>query len=117
MLRYGSDFLRLRNEPPEGFDAPWQAEAYGISQALIESGHVSSDQWASAMNKALRRNLYDQGLPDTAETYSIAVVEALGEVTSTNGIVSRQELEQRAEAWRSSYERTPHGKPVKLCKD
>jgi len=106
--------LPLRSKVPEGFDAPWQAEAYGISQALIEAGHVSADQWARTMNRALRRKLYDEGLPDNAETYSVAVIEALGEVASTNGIVSAQELEQRAEAWRSAYKRTPHGKPVEL---
>lgn len=103
-----------QSDVPEGFNAPWQAEAYGISQALIEAGHVSADQWAMTLNAALRRNLYDEGLPDNAETYSVAVIEALGEVTSTNGIVSAEELEQRSEAWRFAYKRTPHGKPVKL---
>ena len=114
MSRYGSGFLPLQNDPPEGFDVPWQAEAYGISQALIEAGHVSADQWASTMNRVLHRKLQDEGLPDSIETYSIALVEALGEVASINGMVSRRELDQRAEAWRSAYVRTPHGKPVKL---
>lgn len=98
----------------ESFDAPWQAEAYGISQALIEAGHISADQWTRTLNAALRRNLHDERLPDNAETYSVAVIEALGEVTSANGIISAEELEQRSEAWRSAYKRTPHGKPVKL---
>jgi len=106
--------LPSQNDPPEGFDAPWQAEAYGISQALIEAGHVSADQWASTMNKVLHRKLYEEGLPDNVETYSVAVIEALGEVASINCMVSQHELQQRAEAWRSAYGRTPHGKPVKL---
>lgn len=106
--------MPVQSDTPEGFDAPWQAEAYGISQALIEAGHISADQWATTMNKALRRKLHDEGLPDNAETYSVAVIEALCEVTSSNGIVSVQELEQRAEAWRSAYKRTPHGKPIRL---
>lgn len=106
--------MPLQSDVPEGFDAPWQAEAYGISQALIEAGHVSADQWAKTMNRALSRKLHDEGLPDNAETYSVAVIEALGEVASTNGMVSVQELEQRAEAWRSAYKRTPHSKPVML---
>jgi len=106
--------LPLQSDVPEGFDAPWQAEAYGMSQALIEAGHVSADQWARTMNKALRRKLHDEGLPDTAETYSVAVIEALGEVASSSGIVSAKELELRAEAWREAYKQTPHGKPVKL---
>ena len=106
--------MSAQSEVPEGFDAPWQVEAYGISQALIEAGHVSADQWATTLNGALRRKLHDEGLPDNAETYSAAVVEALGEVASTNGIITVQELEQRAEAWRSAYKRTPHGKPVML---
>ena len=104
----------MKSNAPEGFDAPWQAEAYGISQALIEAGHIHADQWATTMNKALRQKLHDEGLPDNAETYSVAVIEALGEVASTNGIVSAEELEERAKAWRSAYVRTPHGTPVKL---
>ncbi len=106
--------MPLQCDVPEGFDAPWQAEAYGISQALIEAGHVSAEKWATTMNRALRRKLHDEGLPDNADTYSVAVIEALSEVTSANGIVSAKELEQRSEAWRSAYKRTPHGKPVKL---
>ena len=62
---------------------------------------------AKTMNGALRRKLRDEGRPDNVETYAAAVVEALGEVASTNGIVTVQELEQRAEAWRSAY--TAHG--------
>lgn len=103
-----------QTDAPEGFDAPWQAEAYGISQALIEAGHISAEQWTKAMSRALRQKLHDEGLPDNAETYSVALVEALSEVTSAIGIVSTKELEQRSEAWRSAYLRTPHGRPVKL---
>ena len=77
MSRFGRDSLPSESDLPEGFDAPWQAEAYGISQALIEAGHVSADQWARAMNRALRRHLNDVGLPDNAETYSVALIEAL----------------------------------------
>ena len=106
--------MKVQTEVPEGFDAPWQAEAYGMAQALIEAGHVSADQWAQTMNAALRRKLHDEGCPDNTETYSVAIVEALGEVTSTNGIVAADEVETRAEDWRSAYKRTPHGKPVTL---
>lgn len=103
-----------QTEAPEGFDAPWQAEAYGMAQALIEAGHVSANQWAKTMSAALRRKLHDEALPDNSASYSAAVVEALCEVTSTNGIVTADELETRAEAWRSAYKRTPHGRPIKL---
>lgn len=106
--------MSVGSDVPEGFDAPWQAEAYGLSQALVEAGHVSANQWAKTMNRSLHRKLYDEGLPDNAETYSAAVIEALVEVTSSNGILTVDELEFRADAWRSAYKRTPHGKPVKL---
>ena len=106
--------MPLQSDVPEGIDAPWQAEAYGISQALIEAGHIAAEHWARTLNQALHRKLHDEGLPDSAETYSIAVIEALSEVTSANGILSAEELDQRSEAWRSAYKRTPHGMPVKL---
>lgn len=106
--------MRPQNDAPEGFDAPWQAEAYGIGQALIESGHVSAEQWMQALNGSLRQKLERDNLPDNMETYSAAIVEALKIVTSENNLLSEKEVDQRTEAWRSAYIRTPHGKPVRL---
>lgn len=106
--------MRPQSDAPEGFDAPWQAEAYGIGQALIEAGHVSAEQWAQALNKSLRQKLDTEKLPDNAETYSNAVVEALSVVTTRNELLSDQEVDERTEAWRSAYRRTPHGRPVNL---
>lgn len=110
----GNGFLRPRNDAPEGFDAPWQAEACGIGQALIEAGHVSAEQWARTLNRALRQKLEVAKRPDDAETHCAAIVEALDLVTSENALLSADEVDQRAEAWRSAYRRTPHGKPVDL---
>jgi hypothetical protein len=106
--------LPSQSDAPKGFDELWLVEAYGISQALIEAGHVSADQWAKTLNAALQRKLYDEGLPDNAETYSLAIIEAFGEVFAENGIITLEELEQRSEAWRAAYKRTPHGRPVEL---
>ncbi len=106
--------MQPNNEVPEGFDAPWQAEAYALGQALVAAGLVAADDWARALNTALRRKLDDEKLPDNAETYSSAVVDALCTVTRNSGIVSSEELSIRTEAWRSAYKTTAHGKPVKL---
>ena len=103
-----------RPDPPEGFDAPWQAEAYAIGQALIEAGQVSANQWARTLNGVLQRKLQEEKLPDNVETYASALVEALGRAMAENGILSLEELEGRTEAWRHAYKRTPHGQPVEL---
>ena len=105
----------MKTDAPEGFDAPWQAEAYSIGQALIEAGHISPDEWANALGEALRRLCVSEGRPDNAETYSEAVFEALSHVTRANALLAEGEVEQRAEDWRAAYLRTPHGQPVKLA--
>ena len=103
-----------RTDPPEGFDAPWQAEAYALGQALIAAGHVSAEDWAQALGDALRQRLHGADMPDNAQTYAVALVDALAAVTSGTGIVSAEELLNRTEAWRSAYADTPHGTPVTL---
>lgn len=106
--------MPLPTDPPEGFDAPWQAEAYALGQALIAAGHVSADDWAKALGDSLRQRLHGAGMPDNAETYAAALVDALASVTSGTGIVSAEELLDRTEAWRTAYAQTPHGEPVIL---
>ena len=80
---------------------------------LIESGQISSSQWAKTFGAALREAA-DKGEPDNSETYYAALSETLQRVLVAGGHVRGVEVRQRIDDWRAAYHRTPHGKPVKL---
>ena len=92
------------------FDEPWQAQAYAMSQVLLENGMVKPEIWAISLGKAIKTRL-ESGAKDTTETYFQAVTDALVSVLS----LGDAELMQTIEAWRAAYETTPHGKPVILA--
>lgn len=50
------------------FDAPWQAEAFALTVALNESGHLPWSQWADYLSAALREAGIHQEARDTAGT-------------------------------------------------
>jgi hypothetical protein len=65
----GSNRLEpLADELRPAFNEPWQAEAYALVQVLIETGRISSSQWAKAFGAALREAA-GQGEPDSSDTY------------------------------------------------
>ena len=101
-------------QPSETFDEPWQVQAYALGQALVAAGLVPLKDWTHALNMALRRRLDECSAPDNSATYYAAVAEALSKLVVREGLVSEGDIEQRTDAWRSAYERTPHGQPVKL---
>lgn len=91
-----------------GFDAAWQAQVYGIAQLLVENGVISAGEWSEALGAAIRRREADGS--DRHEDYFEAVSDALISVLA----LSPDEVNETMAAWRSAYETTPHGKPVKL---
>ena len=110
----GSNRLEpLADELRPAFDEPWQAEAYALVQVLIETGRISSSQWAKAFGAALREAA-DQGEPDSGDTYYTTLFETLQRVLVAGGRMQDAEIRQRIDDWRAAYRRTPHGKPVRL---
>jgi len=105
--------LRRPGDGEPGFAEPWQAEAYSMVQALIESGRIAASKWPTAFGAALR-NAGDRGDPDDSQTYYAALVEALLTLLVAEGSLNGDEIVQRIEDWRAAYLRTPHGKPVTL---
>jgi nitrile hydratase accessory protein len=97
-----------QNLPP--FDEPWQAQAYAMTQVLIESGSMKAEDWAYAFGAAIRARL-KAGAEDTTDTYFAAIGDALASVLALHGV----ELDQTISGWRNAYETTPHGKPVVLA--
>ena len=104
---------RLKDEQRAKFDAPWQAEAYALVQVLIEAGRISPQDWAIALGGALRLAA-SAGEPDNSDTYYAALARALEHLLVAGGDLSGAEVGQRVDAWRTAYQRTPHGMPVRL---
>jgi nitrile hydratase accessory protein len=110
----GSNRLEpLADELRPAFDEPWQAEAYALVQILIETGQVSSSQWAKAFGAGLREAA-DQGKPDGSDTYYATLSETLQRVLIAGGRVQEATIQTRIDEWRAAYRRTPHGNPVRL---
>lgn len=95
------------------FDEPWQADAFAMTQALLEAGVVTSAEWTAALADAISAHQRD-GDPDIGDTYYEHWLAALEAVCKAKGLASPDELNARAEQWRRAYVNTPHGQPVEL---
>ncbi len=104
--------LRQADEGPL-FDAPWQAGALALADALVAKGLFSATTWSQALGAALRR-AEAEGAPDGKETYYAAVLAALERLLGEAGAVSAASLTRRRDAWEAAYRATPHGQPVEL---
>ena len=100
-------------KPPEDhFAEPWQATVLAMATAMIREGHITQGTWATALGAALKA-AEASGRPDTGETYFLAALSALENLTETAGITSDDRANRKAE-WEDAYRRTPHGQPVIL---
>lgn len=104
--------LRRKDGEPI-FAEPWNAQALAMADLLIKSGRISQSGWAESLGAEIAAAMA-AGHPDSSETYYNAALSALENLLVAKGSVSRDELEQRREAWEHAYLETPHGKPVKL---
>jgi nitrile hydratase accessory protein len=94
---------------PRAFAEPWQAQAFALTVRLHEQGAFTWTEWAAALTRE-RAGVSDDG----GEGYYEGWLTALEFLVLSKGLAAQSELEIRAEDWRRAYERTPHGKPVKL---
>ncbi|MGB0752301.1 MAG: nitrile hydratase accessory protein [Gammaproteobacteria bacterium] len=98
-------------EPP--FEEPWHAQTLAMAFNLIEQGCFDNSTWSNALGASLKR-AEASGAPDNTETYYLAVLEALEGLLAETSDVDSSSIDERTEAWRRAYLRTPHGKPVEL---
>ena len=80
-----------------------------MSQVLIESGHITPENWSRTLGSAIKARLAS-GAGDTPETYYAAVSDAMEAILNLN----ETEVDSAVQAWRNAFETTPHGKPVIL---
>ena len=95
------------------FDEPWQADAFAMTQALLEVGVVTEAEWMSALADSISAHQRD-GDPDLGDTYYEHWLAALEAVCTAKGLASTHEVGARVEEWRLAYSITPHGQPVEL---
>lgn len=87
------------------FAEPWQASVLAMAQLLAERGAVAPAAWSATLGSALR---------DGQPGYYEAALAALERVILATGLLTPEEIELRAAAWRDAYLHTPHGQPVRL---
>lgn len=92
---------------------PWEAEALALVIALQEAGHVSVEEWSSALGNGVEKiEAADEA--DATSSSSRHVLATLESLVFKKGLVARAELRERRQQWEQAYRMTPHGQPVRL---
>jgi nitrile hydratase accessory protein len=96
------------------FEEGWQAQVLALASNLVDRGQFSSTQWSEALGAELVR-ARENGNVDNLATYYNAALAALEGLLAAKSSMTSDSIDERAEAWRKAYLRTPHGHPVKLA--
>jgi nitrile hydratase accessory protein len=95
------------------FKEPWEAQAFALAVRLSEIGCFTWSEWAAVLNQEIKA-AQARGDPDLGGTYYRHWLSALERICVDKGLVGRDAIHRRTEAWRRAYLRTPHGQPVSL---
>jgi nitrile hydratase accessory protein len=95
------------------FNAPWEAQAFGMTLALHARGHFTWREWAGALAAELS-TAAASGHPDDGSHYYEHWLAALEKLVARKNIVGAPELELRVGEWDAAARATPHGKPIDL---
>jgi nitrile hydratase accessory protein len=113
----GPDLSELPRIPRDGegpvFREPWEAHAFAMAVSLHERGLFAwkefAERLAAEIADAGRRGEVDDGT--RYYRHWLAALEAL---VSDKGVVGRDELAARKDAWDEAARATPHGQPIEL---
>jgi len=94
------------SDPPleAPFDAPWQAQVFGLTVALHEQGVFDWPVWAQTLGAELRNT----------DVYWDAWLAALESVLVARGLAESGQIAALAEQWQDAAHATPHGEPILL---
>jgi nitrile hydratase accessory protein len=95
------------------FNEPWEAQAFALAVRLSEASCFTWSEWAAVLSQEIRA-AQERGDPDLGRTYYQHWLNALEQICIEKGLVGREDMRQRTEAWRCAYRQTPHGQPVAL---
>lgn len=106
--------------PPDepAFAAPWEASAFALKEALLDSGLLAPAEWAEALGRERAASAAagePEVLPDEPGTgYWRDAVRALERVLARKGALAPAAVAERRAAWREAAAATPHGEPIAL---
>lgn len=91
-------------QPDAPFDAPWQAQAFGLAVALSEGGLFTWGDWTTAFGERLACGV----------DYWDAWVQTLEGMLARHGIANAAEVDRLTHAWEDAAHATPHGVAIRL---
>lgn len=94
----------MPDSPEAPFDAPWQAQVFGLTVALAERGLFDWSDWTRAFGARLA----------SGQDYWAAWLQTLESILAANGIAGLAEVDDLAHAWQEAAHATPHGVPIRL---
>jgi nitrile hydratase accessory protein len=98
------------------FSAPWEAQAFALTLALLERGLFTWKEWASALAEEIKR-AQAAGDTDDGSTYYRHWLATIERLAAAKGVASEAALAERREAWHRAAHATPHGLPILLEND
>jgi nitrile hydratase accessory protein len=102
-----------RDQEGPVFNEPWEAHAFALVVRLSEAGYFTWSEWVTILSDEIKA-AQAQGDPDLGPTYYRHWLNALERVCAEKGLIGREDMRRRLEAWRRAYRQTPHGQPVEL---
>lgn len=102
-----------RDQDGPVFNEPWEAQAFALAVRLSEAGCFTWSEWVAVLGQEIKA-AQAQGDPDLGGTYYRHWLNALERICVDKGLVGRDTMHRRTEAWRRAYLHTPHGQPVSL---
>ena len=114
----GPDVLPGLPRDDEGpvFNEPWQAQIFAMAVRLHESGQFSWAEWAEHLGAEIKA-AQAAGDPDLGDTYYNHWLRALEHLVAEKGLIDRDELTARRDAWDRAARATPHGEPIVLGRE
>lgn len=91
-------------EPDAPFQAPWQAQLFGLTVALSEAGLFDWPAWTQALGAEIA----------AGREYWAAWLAALEGLLAAQGIALPDEVAQLAARWEAAAHATPHGVAIRL---
>jgi nitrile hydratase accessory protein len=95
------------------FREPWEAQAFGMAVALAERGVFRWSEWARYLADEIAA-ARGRGEADDGSRYYDYWLAALERIVADKGLVARDELRARRDAWDRAARATPHGQPIVL---
>lgn len=94
------------------FAEPWQAQAFALTLQLHRDGHFTWAEWSAALAAKIAEAGSVSG--DDGQGYYRHWLAALEHLAVTRELATAEVLAKCKSDWKAAYERTPHGKPVRL---